>query len=215
MDKIWAIVGDSFSDPRHSGYVEHGITPWPALVSRRLGVEVRNFASSGDGYVHRRSVTFPEQAARAAADSALDRDSVERVIVYGGINDSSSGEDLGQVREQAAVTARALADAFPAARIEGFMNWYPHDFDDEARAYVGAIRDGLAEASVPLRTDSMWILENDEVEDAYLADNLHPNQHGHDLIAAFFANENRDAGKRNSSLLQIEQGENVFPGEGS
>ena len=187
---MWVIVGDSFSDPKHSGYARFGVRAWPELVAKRLGIEVRNFASSGDGYAHRRRTTFPEQAAAAqaaAADGSCDRRAVTRVIVYGGINDYASGEPHELVQAAAAQTARSLAVAFPNARIEGFMNWYPHELDDAARACIGAIAVGLGTSGVPLRTDSMWILENDGVRDAYLPDNLHPNQHGHDLMAAFFA----------------------------
>ena len=188
---MWVIVGDSFSDPRHSGYAEFGVKAWPALVEQKLGVRMLNYASSGDGYAHRRQVTFSEQAAAAARDASagkIDPHAVTRVIVYGGINDYASGTPVESVQAAAAETARSLAAAFPAALIEGYMNWYPHALDDLARTYVGAIAVGLGQGGMSLRTDSMWILENATVSDAYLVDNLHPNQLGHTLMADFFMN---------------------------
>ena len=185
----WVVIGDSFSDVRHSGYIEHGVRTWPEIAAERLGVNVRNFASSGDGYVHRRACTFVEQAdvaASAVSAGELDPESVSRVIVYGGINDYAMEADAEQVQLAAAEIGQVLVGAFPHARVEAFFNWYPHELDDLARAYVGAVSVGFSLAGVPLRTDSMWILENDEVKDAYLPDNLHPNQRGHGLMADFF-----------------------------
>jgi len=186
MERHWVVVGDSYSDPGHSGYVEHGVRSWPLLVAERTGIDVHCYASSGDGFVHVRRVSFPDQARQAAADESYDHALVERAIVYGGINDFSMGESAETVRAAVAQTARTLIEAFPAAKVEGFMNWYPREYGVEAKAFVAAIRAGYADAGVNMRDDCMWILENDRVTDAYLDDNLHPNQHGQNLIADYF-----------------------------
>ncbi|MBQ9001783.1 MAG: SGNH/GDSL hydrolase family protein [Eggerthellaceae bacterium] len=190
MKEVWVVVGDSFSDPAHAGYGEYGVRAWPLVLADAIGVEVRCYASSGDGYVHRRAETFPEQARRAAADAPA-LGPVSRVVVYGGINDYSMGVDPADVGKAAAETAMVLVAAFPDAHVEGFMNWYPHELDAPARDCIAAIREGLGRAGVPLSTDSMWILENDEVGGSYLPDNLHPDQRGHNLMAAFFAMSRR------------------------
>ena len=184
MRETWVVIGDSFSDPAHSGYVEYGVRAWPLVIEDAGDVAVRCYASSGDGYVHRRTVTFPEQALRAAAD-APEIGPVSRVVVFGGINDYSMGVSPAEIEEAAALTASTLVAAFPGARVEGFMNWYPHEFDAPARECVAAIRAGLGRAGVPLSTDSMWILENDEVGGSYLPDNLH------NFIATFFTRTER------------------------
>ena len=189
---IWVVIGDSYSDPTLPGYVQNNVTPWPNLISQSKNVTIKNYAKAGAGYVHASGTPFPTQAVNASNDTSYDHSKVERVIIYGGINDSSSSENIDTVYSNAISTFNTLKTAFPNADICAYFSWYPYVLSLPMQAYAARVMLAATASHVGFSFKAMTLLMNFKVTDAYLSDNIHPNQLGHNVISSFFASDNSD-----------------------
>lgn len=90
-----AVIGDSFS--AEPGY--ENVTVWPALL-RQQGFTVHNYAEGGAGFINKgssgRAKTFSEQL--AVMKTELNDDDFDACVVYGGLNDISTGHTAQETR---------------------------------------------------------------------------------------------------------------------
>lgn len=127
----------------------------PSLVASGLGMEVKNYAVGGAGFVTGKN--FLSQIRDAAADKSYDHERVGIVVLFGGINDAHSGADANP---QVDPTLHEMAAAFPAAKkycIGPQWNWDTSTVG-ECGNLSKAIIQNSAPSVVPIADACYWAL---------------------------------------------------------
>lgn len=202
-NRYMVAIGDSFGDP-HAG----GITPlpvkWPVLVSQGLGLNLVNACKSGCGFTYSEGTPLSGQPDNKFinqvnyAANKVDPDLVDCVFIYGGVNDYTRRDSLGD-------TLSAQTQALTSAIIEcvrNAHNKFPHSnvylcysdvgFAHQARFnafydFWGTVNYIIQQISVNERSTAYindavtWLLPWGE--NAFQSDQLHPSEMGQHIIA--------------------------------
>lgn len=166
------IVGDSWSD---KGYQIPDVTQkWPDIAAKQMGVQVKNYAIGGTGFLVNNNKTFLEQMDEAIADTSYNHSKVKYVAVMGGINDWNAGNTTNpdswttQIRQiynnATAAFPNAVVKIFFINRRQGVPPFY------RMEDYVTQRLETL-NIPAPVKM-GWWVKETD------YADTNHPNQAG-------------------------------------
>lgn len=169
-------IGDSWLE----GYTPVGnVTSWGIRLANYTGLEGHNFYQGGAGfYVASNGKTFNTLINEAAVNNA----DADLVVIGGGINDRNS--NAAAVKSAAATAIANARSKFPNAVIWVFPMMLSNRYLGSASLSVNkAICNAVSEcqASNVCFNSGAWSWLYDD--DSKCADNLHPNQAGHDTVA--------------------------------
>lgn len=169
-------IGDSWLE----GYTPAGnVTSWGTRLANFTGLEGYNFYQGGAGfYVTGGGKTFNTLINEAAVNNA----DADLVVIGGGINDRNSNPDA--VKSAAATAIANARSKFPNAVIWVFPMMLSNRYLSHGSLSVNkAICNAISEchASNVCFNSGAWSWLYDD--DSKCADNLHPNQAGHDTVA--------------------------------
>lgn len=169
-------IGDSWLE----GYTPMGnVTSWGVRLADYTGLEGHNFYQGGAGfYVAGNGKTFNTLINEAAVNNA----DADLVVIGGGINDRNS--NAAAVKSAAATAIANARSKFPNAVIWVFPMMLSNRYLGSASLSVNkAICNAVSEcqASNVCFNSGAWSWLYDD--DSKCADNLHPNQAGHDTVA--------------------------------
>ena len=183
--EVWVVIGDSFTDTSQTSF-----NNWVEIIqTMRPNITIKNYARSGAGYVHATNTVFPTQAEQAVNDTSFSNSDVNRVIVYGGINDIASSDPLSSIFTAAQNLANTIKNNFVNAEVGFYMNWSANvDMTAAKQQYFSYISNAINHIGYQLTLDSAFLLMNYRVRDVYQSDSVHPNQLGHGIIAAYMLN---------------------------
>lgn len=179
-------IGDSYGRGV-GGNADHGwcyfLSEWGRCAS------ITNISNSGAGFIAEghstglENLTFADQIniAKNSLPSGVTQNDVDIVIVAGGYNDHGQSGQYGAAYS----TMRAAQNAFPNATI----HFYPLCAGDRQlnNEYVSSYMNlchGAAETGCQVHSDALYWLYPFEIQTSY-GDNIHPNNAGYRLIAAF------------------------------
>ena len=178
------VFGDSISYGHQDGVT----TRWSTQVARHYGLTEHNYAVSGAAFGFTREGIPPitKQLDTARADTSCPRDRVGIVLIGGGINDRTN---LGK-RQESLIGLRTVIQTcrglYPHARIvynccQGGLKYRAAANASYLDQYEQMLRLGSREGAVSVPAwRLLWPYDASEV---LLADGIHPNQRGHDLMA--------------------------------
>ena len=112
--KYMVVIGDSFSDPSDGSAVAR---MWPKIVADALGLELKNFAKGGSGFCLGGENIFSQQLVNATNQIA-DHSRVEKVFIFGGVNDVGNiTVTADNVKNAATSLIISASETFPNAEI--------------------------------------------------------------------------------------------------
>ena len=177
------VIGDSFSTTTYNP----AATAWYTIVAKRLGLTVHNYSKDSAGYIHvgTGSRTFSLECDDAIADSSFNNNSVEYVIVYGGLNDMNT-TDISGLNSAAAALFDKIAANFPNAKIIcAGINVWPSGFwvngIKTTANYWYDLKSYCSDKGVIFINTMYWLA--DDANTYYDAVNYHPNVAGNALFA--------------------------------
>lgn len=190
----WVLIGDSYSDPNTAALA--GVTMWYTMVLGatvpRRNVVLHNYAKAGAGFIHSTGTPFPTQASQAAADTSFDHNKVTRVIVYGGINDISTSENITDCYNAALTTFQTLSEAFKNAEHTFYNQFWPHVMNRSVRDYLNRWANAASYRGFCVNNDLVFAFMNVNAANYFQNDLVHPNNSGMGLIAAIIGGVSSD-----------------------
>ena len=199
-NKILVVLGDSWSDGNNDPD-----NPWMKTVKEKMGYDAYITAAiAGKGFYYGGASSIPYQVANAVTaveNAGYSVNDVKTVIAFGGCNDFRHSVTYSNVSSSMQTTYNNAKTAFPNADVyiigPNAGKWDTMDSldsgDDKASNYVGivnfltSLKDSMHNSGYPIIFDSCaWLnMYGKNAGNCYNSDNLHPNQTGHNIIAAY------------------------------
>ena len=184
---IWVLIGDSWSaDDPASVNSRGGGESWYHEFEKIMNIEVKCYAEGGAGFVKKGLVnnrTFVEQLDFANTDETLDKSRVERIIVYGGVNDvrDSSIEDENIIT---GITQLATSYKTNFSNVPCDVFFYNSDQSNLNLRKLNLIKNAsktISENNMIFHNCATWIADNLDLWQG----TVHPNTKGTQRICNF------------------------------
>ena len=199
--RVLVVLGDSWSDGSNDP-----TNTWYMQVADKLGFDayVTN-AKAGKGFVYGTTNTIPLQVAGAVTlveNAGYTADDVRCVIAFGGVNDFRHSQSYSAVASGMTTTYDNAQAAFPNAEIfiigPNAGKWDVMDSLDSSDSdkianystfpnYIHNLKNTMHNSGYPIVWDAgAWLnFYGKDAGNLYNSDVLHPNQTGHNVIAAY------------------------------
>lgn len=179
--KYMLLFGDSWTDPDRSA--EGTGTKWYVYVCKELQLEPLNYAKWGDTFGSR----FNAQLTRAKNEISDDvKADITDVVIYGGVNNITSGDGGGTIASLASNFVASVYEWIPTARITIATPNSPKfgsSYMTKAHAHESFVYKYFLPLAITVPCNIVYAYYWTFGFDAYISDNIHPNEYGNKLIA--------------------------------
>lgn len=187
------IFGDSWSDPNFT-------YAWPKYF--RTKNTVHNYAKGGAGYVHSTGTPFLQQITQAKDDSSFENTKVDEIIIIFGANDYA--ENSTQVIANATNGFAEVKTNWPTANVRVGWNFcFSQTATDTIYSTIRQVATAALQAGLLFDWRIMELMMNGTNTQFYQTDNIHPNETGAKVIAAYLSNESRGSANCYSNITSF------------
>lgn len=180
VQSVW--VGDSTCYGYYASTLEGR---YSSITSRAMGWDELNFSIPGSGYTVPGYRTFGQQLAEGASQ-VPDPQSVDWVLIMGGVNDAGWNRDPDEVAKAVGAAVAQARSSYPQAKVVVGVEPTVHSTDTNLQqtrvAMAKAIQDVAGKVADLVIPGMMDVCGADK---SLRSDEWHPNSKGHQLIADY------------------------------